>query len=80
MELCFFHKNSVKTIVEDLKIEYLTLFWDDDAEFEIPIDDIIKGLNFIHAGRNNGNVFVHCAQVRIMIKQHLNGTEISTKD
>ena len=80
MELCFFHKNSVKTIVEDLKIEYLTLFWDDDAEFEIPIDDIIKGLNFIHGGRNNGNVFVHCAQVRIMIKQHLNSIEISTKD
>ena len=67
--LVFFHKNSVKTIVKDLKIKYLTLFWDDDSEFEIPIDDIIKGLKFIRDGRANGNVFVHCAQVRRMSRQ-----------
>jgi protein-tyrosine phosphatase len=54
----------VKTIVSELNIEYLTLFWDDDAEFEIPIDDVMKGLSFIHNGRTNGNVLVHCAQVR----------------
>lgn len=59
----------MKTIVEDLKIEYLTLFWDDDSEFEIPIDDVIKGLTFIHDGRTNGNVFVHCAQERRMSRQ-----------
>jgi hypothetical protein len=50
--------------VNELNIEYLTLYWNDDADFEIPIDDVIKGLNFVHIGRRNGNVLVHCAQVR----------------
>ena len=40
----------------------MTLYWDDDADFEIPIDDIIKGLTFIQNGLTNGNVLVHCAQ------------------
>ena len=55
-------ETSVKTIVNELNIEYLTLYWDDDADFEIPIDDIIKGLTFIQNGLTSGNVLVHCAQ------------------
>ena len=59
-------QTSVKTIVNELNIEYLTLYWDDDADFEIPIDDIIKGLTFIQNGLTSGNVLVHCAQVTCM--------------
>ncbi|XP_028396260.1 dual specificity protein phosphatase 1B-like [Dendronephthya gigantea] len=56
------YEKSVKKIVKELHIDYLTLSWDDDAEFEIPIDDVIHGMTFIHNARTNGNVFVHCAQ------------------
>lgn len=58
-----FCKKSVKTIVEELHIDYLTLSWDDDVEFQIPVGDVIQGMTFIHNARTNGNVFVHCAQV-----------------
>ncbi|XP_046849214.1 dual specificity protein phosphatase 1B-like [Xenia sp. Carnegie-2017] len=56
------YENTVKEIVRELKIEYLSLCWVDDEDFSIPVTDVMEAISFIHNGLTKGNVLVHCAQ------------------
>lgn len=64
----FIIKNTVKEIVRELKIEYLSLCWVDDEDFTIPVTDVMEAISFIHNGLTKGNVLVHCAQVNFQLK------------
>ena len=48
----------------ELNIQFLDTNWMDSTDFVIEIEELVKAVNFIHAGRHNsGSVLVHCAQV-----------------
>jgi len=53
---------------EELKIKFLNTNWMDTTVFKIPLQDLVECVHFIHVARSSGNsVFVHCAQVNILV-------------
>lgn len=60
----FFTKEAVEQAKKELNIQFLDTNWMDAIDFVIEIEELVKAVNFIHAGRHNrGSVLVHCAQV-----------------
>lgn len=50
-----------------LGIMFLELNWEDTVSFNIPDEDLIQCVKFIHSARTSGgSVLVHCAQVRVL--------------
>lgn len=46
---------------------FLELNWEDTVSFNIPDEDLIQCVKFIHSARTSGgSVLVHCAQVRVL--------------
>ena len=50
-----------------LGIVFLELNWEDTVSFDIPDEDLIKCVKFIHTARTSGgSALVHCAQVSVL--------------
>ena len=56
------------TIVKELEIHYLALDWDDSPKFDIPMEELLKAISFIHEALRTGSILVHCAQVSAQIR------------
>ena len=59
---------AVEQVKTELSCTFLELDWDDSQQFDIPDDDLVKCVQFVHAAISKGHsVLVHCAQVSIII-------------
>ena len=58
---------AVEQVKTELSCTFLELDWDDSQQFDIPDDDLVKCVQFVHAAISKGHsVLVHCAQVSII--------------
>lgn len=54
---------AVEQVKTELSCTFLELDWDDSQQFDIPDDDLVKCVQFVHAAISKGHsVLVHCAQ------------------
>lgn len=60
-------QEAVERAKSQLGIMFLELNWEDTVSFNIPNEDLIQCVKFIHSARTSGgSVLVHCAQVRVL--------------
>ena len=56
------YPDAVVQAKSELGITFLQLKWEDLTHFCIPEEDLVQAVRFIHHGRLEGSVLVHCAQ------------------
>lgn len=61
--MCVYEQDAVVQAKSELGITFLQLKWEDLTHFCIPEEDLVQAVRFIHHGRLEGSVLVHCAQV-----------------
>ena len=62
--MLFAKKEAVDKAKKELHIKFLNTDWMDSTIFQIPLQDLVECVQFIHTARISGSsVLVHCAQV-----------------